>query len=116
MSELRLYIFIGVLYYMYLINVHRHVVASLWLHYTQGLKKQCKEYEEWDDNYRQMMKLSDVAGSQPDGFLVRFPFYVIAERDAHIVFSASENPDWFVDDVYEFGKYNNPFSFILIII
>lgn len=51
------------------------------------------------------MKLSDVPGTQPDGFLVRFPFYVIAERDAHIVFSQSQNPDWFVDDVYEFGKY-----------
>lgn len=71
----------------------------------QGLKKQCKEYEEWDDNYRQLMKLSDVTGVQPEGFLLRFPFYVIAERDAHIVFSESQNPDWFVDDVYEFGKY-----------
>lgn len=81
-------------------------LISFW----QGLKKQCKEYEEWDDNYRQMMKLSDVPGTQPDGFLVRFPFYVIAERDAHIVFSESQNPDWFVDDVYEFGKY----IFILI--
>lgn len=70
-----------------------------------GLKKQCKEYEEWDDNYRQMMALSDIPGSQPDGFLVRFPFYVIAERDAHIVFSVSQNPDWFVDDVYEFGNF-----------
>lgn len=75
-----------------------------------GLKKQCKEYEEWDDNYRQMMALSDIPGSQPDGFLVRFPFYVIAERDAHIVFSVSQNPDWFVDDVYEFGN----FSFLII--
>lgn len=52
-----------------------------------------------------MMNLSDVLGSQPDGYLVRFPFYVVAERDAHIVFAETENPDWFVDDVYEFGKY-----------
>lgn len=50
------------------------------------------------------MKLSDVPGAQPDGYLVRFPFYVLAERDANIVFSETENPDWFVDNVYEFGK------------
>lgn len=50
------------------------------------------------------MKLSDVPGSQPEGYLVRFPFYILAERDAHILFSEIENPDWFVDDVYEFGK------------
>lgn len=55
------------------------------------------------------MKLSDVPGSQPDGYLVRFPFYVVAERDAHIVFAGSENPDWFVEDVYEFGKYETIF-------
>lgn len=55
------------------------------------------------------MKLSDVPGSQPDGYLVRFPFYVVAERDAHIVFAGSENPDWFVEDVYEFGKYETFF-------
>lgn len=50
------------------------------------------------------MKLSDVPGSQPDGYLVRFPFYALAERDAHIVFAETENPDWFVDNVYEFGN------------
>lgn len=61
-----------------------------------------------------MMKLSDVPGSQPDGYLVRFPFYVLAERDAHIVFTESENPDWFVDEVYEFGKFLNVFFFLNI--
>lgn len=68
------------------------------------MDKQCKQYEEYEDNYRQMMKLSDVPGSQPEGYLVRFPFYILAERDAHILFTETENPDWFVDDVYEFGK------------
>lgn len=82
-----------------------HFDFDILLHpFTQGLWKQCKYYEEWDDNYRQMMKLSDVPSSQPEGYLVRFPFYALAERDAHIVFSETENPDWFADDVYEFGK------------
>lgn len=70
----------------------------------QGLKKQCKQYEEWDDNYRTLMELKEVPGSQPDGFLVRFPFYALAERDAHIVFTTSNNPDWIGDEVYEFGE------------
>lgn len=82
--------------------------SSSWLIHLvfckKGLKKQCKQYEEWDDNYRQLMKLSDVPGAQPDGYLVRFPFYALAERDVNIVFSETENPDWFVDNVYEFGK------------
>lgn len=87
----------------------------IWMvRYTQGLKKQCKQYEEWDDNYREMMKLSDVPGSQPEGYLVRFPFYALAERDVHIVFSETENPDWFVDEVYEFGKEKKTTTFVPI--
>lgn len=81
----------------------------------EGLKKQCKQYEEWDDNYRQLMKLSDVPGSQPDGYLVRFPFYALAERDANIVFSTTENPDWFVDEVYEFGTFEEKKSQLILI-
>lgn len=71
-----------------------------------GLSHQCKQYEESEDEYRQLMNLSDVAGTQPDGYLVRFPFYILAERDAHVVFTESESPDWFADNVYEFGNVN----------
>lgn len=50
------------------------------------------------------MNISDVAGIQPDNYLVRFPFYILAERDAQIVFTETDNPDWFADNVYEIGK------------
>lgn len=38
---------------------------------------------------------------QPSGYLVRLPFYVLAPRDAHIVFSPTESPNWTRDNVYE---------------
>lgn len=31
------------------------------------------------------MNISDVDGLQPSGYLVRIPFYILAERDAQIV-------------------------------
>lgn len=50
------------------------------------------------------MKISDYPGIQPKGFLVRLPFYVLAARDAHIVFSPTEQPNWTRDNVYEIRK------------
>lgn len=75
--------------------------------HAAGLNKQCKLYEEWDNDYKKLMNISDVLGLAPDGYLVRFPFYILAERDAHIVFTETENPDWFTDNVYEIGNQGN---------
>lgn len=69
------------------------------------MNKQCQQYEEWDDEYKRMFELKSIDGLQPDGFLVRFPFYVLAGRDAQIVFAETENPDLFTDNVYEIGEY-----------
>lgn len=72
--------------------------------FSLGLKKFCKSYEESDEEYRMLFPLTDVPGAQPENYLVRFPFYILAERDANIVFSEKQNPDWLVDDVYEICK------------
>lgn len=72
--------------------------------YFEGLNNQCVQYEESNDDYRQLMNLDDVSGSQPSGFILRFPFYVLGERDANVVFAETQYPDWFLDDVYEFSK------------
>lgn len=69
----------------------------------KGLNHMCMHYEEFDDDYRQLMKISDIPNSQPENYLVRFPFYILAERDAIIIFTESAEPDWLVDDVYEIG-------------
>lgn len=69
--------------------------------FSLGLQKNCKSYEEWDEEYRTLMPLADVPGVQPDNYLVRFPFYILAERDANIVFTETQDPDWLVDNVYE---------------
>lgn len=62
------------------------------------------------------MKISDFPSITPDGYLVKLPFFVIAARDAHIVFSPTERPNWTRDNVYEIcrcffillGELNSP--------
>lgn len=61
--------------------------------------------EERKYDYRKLMKISDFPGIQPKGFLVRLPFYVLAPRDAHIVFAKTEAPNWTRDFVYEICMY-----------
>lgn len=70
-----------------------------------GLTKKCLLRQERKYDYKKLMKISDFPGIQPKGFLVRLPFYVLAPRDAHIVFSKTEEPNWTRDYVYEICMY-----------
>lgn len=78
-----------------------------------GLQKKCKVSEVESGQYETMIPLSDIPNVQPEGYLVRMPFYILAERDAKIAFSETENPDWLIDGVYEVGKYRE-FTLFLI--
>lgn len=70
-----------------------------------GLTKKCKLKEVKRYDY-DLMKISDFPGMQPIGYLVRLQMYVLAPRDAHIVFSPIEKPAWTRDSVYEIRKLN----------
>lgn len=72
------------------------------------MAKKCQVREERNYDYKKLMKISDFPGIQPKGFLVRLPFYALAARDAHIVFSPIEEPNWTRDYVYEIC--NKPLS------
>lgn len=42
---------------------------------------------------------------QPEGYLIRLPFYVVGRKDAHILLSPVEHPETRAD-VYEIGEYH----------
>lgn len=67
------------------------------------LVNKCKWYEAWENEYKQFHKISDIKDSQADGYLVKLPLYVFGDRDAHIVLSATDKPNWDADNVYEIG-------------
>lgn len=51
--------------------------------------------------YTKWIKLDEIDESQPNGFLLRFPFYLNGANDAHIVVSTKMNPSE-SDNAYEF--------------
>lgn len=71
------------------------------------MQKQCKFHQESDDNYNKLININELSDAQPDGYLVRFPVYILGERDASVVFTETQDPDWFSDNVYEFSKILN---------
>lgn len=73
---------------------------------SKGLQGRCKTYQARKHEYASFMKLEDIEDSRPSGYVVRMPFYALATRNAHIIFTQTSNvtADFSKEKVYEFGK------------
>lgn len=71
------------------------------------LVTKCNFYAISDNEYKKFVKLSDIRDSQPDGYIVRIVVYILGPRDAHILLTTNDHPNYERDYVYEFGKYRN---------
>lgn len=71
---------------------------------STGLDKECTRYEEKEYEYRNFTRISEIHNGQQDGYVVRFTFYAIADRDAHIIFTTNDHPNFRTDNVYEICK------------
>lgn len=64
---------------------------------------------EINDKYSPWIKLTEIEGVRPEGYLLRFPFYIQGPANAHVLASSIEHPS-LEDDAYEFligGLSNN---------
>lgn len=68
------------------------------------MEEQCQTFIGTNDDYKTLISISDLKDAQPDGYLIRFSFYILGEREANIVFTQSLDPYWNYDDVYEISK------------
>lgn len=64
----------------------------------------CGYYTISDYDYRHFVKISDIKGSQPDGYILRIIIYIQGARDGNILLATSDHPNYERDFVYEFGK------------
>lgn len=80
------------------------IYFNSYLH-SLAMESLCNHYDTWDYNYVQFMKLSEMNPQiQSEGYLLRFPFYVMGKKDAHILLSPVEHPASSAD-VYEIGEF-----------
>lgn len=67
------------------------------------LKRSCKT-EIVASGYKKFIKISDVAGSQPPGYILRLPLYVMSDNKVNVKLSAQDS-NVMHDHVYEIGEY-----------
>lgn len=77
----------------------------IWFIIIVALEKFCNKYDTWEYKYDHFQEISDINPAlQPEGYLIRFPFYIKGKRFAHILLSVTENPNEAKDSLYEIGQ------------
>lgn len=64
----------------------------------------CEYFDSFENNYTLFEPLTNIEDSQPDGYIARFAFYALGSRDAHIILTDTNKPNWEKDWAYEFRK------------
>ncbi|KAJ6636134.1 hypothetical protein Bhyg_14721 [Pseudolycoriella hygida] len=70
----------------------------------------CEQYETSKDEYTEYIPINNLTNVRtPSGYITRFPIFIIGGSNAHLVFSATESPNWSSDRGYEFvfGGWKN---------
>lgn len=70
---------------------------------SKDIKNRCKYADALENEYKKFFRISEINGTRPEGYIVNFPFYIQASRDAHVLFTRGPraNPD---DYEYEIGN------------
>lgn len=61
----------------------------------------CNRYERFQHEYTEFILIGPR--SKPNGFYFAFPIYVRSDKDANILLTATDRPDFNRDEVYEIG-------------
>lgn len=65
------------------------------------------KYDSADYDYKDYVKISDIANSQPDQYILRLVLFIQGGRDANILLTTSNQPNFERDFVYEIGEFQS---------
>lgn len=85
-------------------DVHRTVLVTKCRFYT--IKDASSDYD-----YKGYIKISDIKNSQPDGYILRLVLFIQGARDANILLTTSNQPNFDRDFVYEISESHINFHF-----
>lgn len=66
------------------------------------MKKKCRSYEALENEYKDFFPINEVTGTQSDGYIINFPVYIQAARDAHVLCMFDRAERDIVTDVVSF--------------
>lgn len=66
----------------------------------------CEQYETRSKDYSRFIPINHLTNvPSVDGYITRFPLFILGNQDARVVFSDVESPNWETNKGYEFGKF-----------
>lgn len=65
---------------------------------------ECTKIGVIDGNQIQYHNVNDIRGAQPEGYLVRIPFFVMAGENVKVLLSSSRVRNFSTDKLYQIGK------------
>lgn len=69
------------------------------------IKKLCRYADATENEYKDFHKITDITGIRSEGYIINFPFYIQAERDAHVLLTAVPMANRETNE-YEIRKYS----------
>lgn len=72
---------------------------------ADDIKKLCRYADAMENEYKDFYSISDITGIRSEGYLINFPFYIQAERDAHVLLTADPVANREANE-YEIRKYS----------
>lgn len=71
-------------------------------HPEADLRELCR-YKAMENEYNEFHKITDMAGVRTSGYIINFPFYVRASRDAHVLLTTVPEANREANE-YEIGE------------
>lgn len=102
--------------YLFTVNLILLIFHSISFYFYLVLVTKCRFYsvkpDSADYDYKDYIKTSDIANSQPDGYILRLVLFIQGGRDANILLTTSNQPNFERDFVYEIiiGGWGNEVS------
>lgn len=73
--------------------------------FTQAqVDAECTSYSALDEDQLHFRAINSIYNSQPDGYAVRLPVYVLAHQNVKILLSSTNRPSFETDKIYQIGK------------
>lgn len=82
------------------------------------IKDLCRYAEARENEYKEFFKITDITGVRSEGYIINFPFYIRAERDAHVLLTKGpmanrEDFEYEICNYILFCQFTKTFYFII---
>lgn len=88
-----------------MVSLFWHRQIHIWIaepmNFVSELSENCNVTRTESPDYGLLIRIESIPGAQADGYSIRLPFHIQAEKDARIVLATVNTPNWQQSGGYE---------------